>query len=158
MAVITGSSTHNERIERLWRDVYRCVSVLFADTFRKLEDERKLDSLNEIDLYCLHFVFKPRINFTLASFIECWNNHSISTEKNCTPNQLFIQGIIEANNFPELQHTAQLPSGTARPSPRDHVQIPHFTFLCHSLFRCQELILLNLVMTLALILILLKSN
>jgi len=29
-AVITGSSTHNERIERLWRDVYRCVGVLFA--------------------------------------------------------------------------------------------------------------------------------
>ena len=26
LAVITGSSTHNERIERLWRDVYRCVS------------------------------------------------------------------------------------------------------------------------------------
>ena len=25
-AVITGSSTHNERIERLWRDVMRCVS------------------------------------------------------------------------------------------------------------------------------------
>ena len=31
-AVITGSSTHNECIERLWRDVYRCVAVLFHDT------------------------------------------------------------------------------------------------------------------------------
>lgn len=124
-AVITGSSTHNERIERLWRDVYRSVGVLFADTFRKLEDEGKLDSLNEIDLYCLHFVFKPRINFTLASFIDSWNNHSISTEKNCTPNQLFIQGIIEASNFPE-QHAAQ--SGVPMPISRDHVQVPCFTF------------------------------
>lgn len=38
-AVTTGSSTHNQRnqrIERLWRDVYRCVGVLFADTFRLL--------------------------------------------------------------------------------------------------------------------------
>lgn len=30
--VLTGSSTHNERIERLWRDVHRCL-IHFADTF-----------------------------------------------------------------------------------------------------------------------------
>ena len=28
-AVITGSSVHNTRIERLWRDVFRCVSSIF---------------------------------------------------------------------------------------------------------------------------------
>ena len=28
-AVVMGSSTHNERIERLWRDVHRCVTSLF---------------------------------------------------------------------------------------------------------------------------------
>ncbi len=33
-AVIVGSCTHNERIERLSRDVQRCVAVLFADLFR----------------------------------------------------------------------------------------------------------------------------
>ena len=27
--VITGSSTHNERVERMWRDVTRCVSNLY---------------------------------------------------------------------------------------------------------------------------------
>ena len=32
LCVLTGSSTHNERIERLWRDVHRCV-VHFADIF-----------------------------------------------------------------------------------------------------------------------------
>lgn len=31
--VITGSSTHNERIERLWRDVHRSVVRVFAETF-----------------------------------------------------------------------------------------------------------------------------
>ena len=85
-AVITGSSTHNEQIERLWRDVYRCVGILYADTFRQLEEEGKLDALNEIDIFCLHFVFKPRNNSTLFSFTESWNNHSISTEANHTPN------------------------------------------------------------------------
>ena len=37
-SVVTGCSTHKERIERLWRDVHRCVAH-FADTFRDLECE-----------------------------------------------------------------------------------------------------------------------
>ena len=64
-AVLVGSSTHNERIERLWCDVYRCVGVLFADLFREMECDRSLHSLNEVDLFCLHSVFLPRINSLL---------------------------------------------------------------------------------------------
>ena len=45
-AVITGASTPNQRIERMWQDVHRCVSVMFADTFRMLKGEGKLNSLN----------------------------------------------------------------------------------------------------------------
>ena len=56
-AVLVGSSTHNERIEHLWRDVHRCVGVLYADLFRKMEDDGILSSLNEVDLFCLHVVF-----------------------------------------------------------------------------------------------------
>ena len=145
-AVITGSSTHNERIERLWRDVYRCVGVIFADTFRQLEDEGSLDNLNDIDLYCLHFVFKPRINFALAAFVESWNNHSISTEGNYTPNQLFVQGILQAPESFIQHHTAQIPSCTVHQSPssRSHVQVPHSAFepcvtLCIRLSRVNPL-------------------
>lgn len=47
-AVITG---HNERVERLWRDVYRCIGVLYHDTFKSLEGEGKL---NKVDIFCLH--------------------------------------------------------------------------------------------------------
>ena len=60
-AVITGSSVHNERVERLWRDVHRCVASVFTAVFRSLESSGKLDCLNEVDLYCLHYVFLPRI-------------------------------------------------------------------------------------------------
>lgn len=35
--VITGSSVHNERIERLWRDVHRCVASVYADLFRQMD-------------------------------------------------------------------------------------------------------------------------
>ena len=41
------------------------VCVLFTDTFRALEADGHLDCLNEVDLYCLHFVFLPRINSAL---------------------------------------------------------------------------------------------
>ena len=44
-AVITGSSTHNKRIERLWRDVFRCVTKLLCDTFYALENDNSLDPL-----------------------------------------------------------------------------------------------------------------
>ena len=54
-AVLIGSSTHNQRIESLWRDMYRSVGALYADFFRKMEDDNRLHTLNEIDLYCLHF-------------------------------------------------------------------------------------------------------
>ena len=126
-AVTTGSSTHNKRIERLWRDVTRCVSVLFADTFRKLEDEGNLDCLNETDMYCLHYVFKPRINSHWESFIESRNNHSLSTEANQTPNQLFICGALESGTFPQ-QPQASHASNSFQPSPRDHVQVPRLRF------------------------------
>ena len=50
-SVITGSSTHNERIERLWRDVTRSVGSYFYATFQELELNGHLDVLNEIDMY-----------------------------------------------------------------------------------------------------------
>ena len=62
LSVITGSSTHNERVERLWRDVNRCVTTPFADTFYELEALGLLDPLNEVDVFCLHNIFLPRIN------------------------------------------------------------------------------------------------
>lgn len=30
--IVVGSSTHNERIERLWRDVFCCVGTVFYTT------------------------------------------------------------------------------------------------------------------------------
>ena len=78
--VTVGSSTHNERIEQLWRDVRTSVLKPFAELFRVLGSEDNLDPLNDIDLFCLHHIFIPRINENLRSFTHGWNNHRISTE------------------------------------------------------------------------------
>ena len=125
-AVITGSSTHNERVERLWRDYHRCVGVVFADTFRQLEEEEHLDSLNEIDLYCLHYVFIPRIDLALKEFIESWNNHPLSSCGNFTPNQLFVRGAIEYNITPQLpQNLMPATQSGNPPTPQNHQSSNH---------------------------------
>ena len=66
--VIVGSSVHNIRIERLWRDTFRCVLSVFYQPFHFLEECGKLDSMSESDLFCLHFVYLPRINKALEDF------------------------------------------------------------------------------------------
>ena len=101
--VITGSSVHNERIERMWQDVHRCVARTFGDTFRDLECDCVLDPLNEADLYCIHYIYLPRINKALLEFQESWNNHALSTEGNRTPYQLLLEGLDHVSgtyNYP----------------------------------------------------------
>ena len=124
-AVITGSSTHNTRIERMWRDVYRCVSVSFCDAFHQLEEDGHLDVLNEVDMYCLHLVYIKKIDRCLKLFTESWNNHPLSTEQNRTPNQLFIEGALQQQ---ALHPTTRNPSRCILPAPRDHVLVPRSIF------------------------------
>ena len=65
--VLTGSSTHNERIERLWRDVHRGV-LHFADTFHGLESDGILDILNDADMFSLHYVFLHELTSVYMTF------------------------------------------------------------------------------------------
>lgn len=78
-SVITGSSTHNKRIERLWRDIFRCILSVFYQLFYYLEDRGVLDPLSDMDLYCLHLVYKPKINEALRAFVSGWNHHALRT-------------------------------------------------------------------------------
>lgn len=91
---IAGASVHNTHIERLWRDVYNGVTFKFVNLFSSFEDKGILDADNITDLFCLHFVYMPRINQCLQKFTNAWNNHNISTEGNHTPLQMFTMGVI----------------------------------------------------------------
>ena len=78
------------------RDVHRCIVSIFTTTFRSLESNENIDALNEVDLYCLYYVFLPRINKSLLEFQECWNNHVLSCEGNKSPLQLFEEGSMNS--------------------------------------------------------------
>ena len=92
-SVIVGSSVHNQRVERLHRDINTQVINKFYNEFNELEKEGLLDAGNEADLFCLHLVYLPRINKLLNEFVEASNHHSLSTENNKTPLQLFYCNI-----------------------------------------------------------------
>ena len=86
---ITGRSVHNQRIERLWRDVFTlCIGHLYH-MFYSLEEEGLLDPIDEMDLFALHFVFLPHINLQLECFKAAYCRHRLRTEHNCTPLQLW---------------------------------------------------------------------
>ncbi len=46
-SMITGSSVHNQHIERLWRDMHKSITILFYKLFYFLEHHSLLDHLNE---------------------------------------------------------------------------------------------------------------
>ena len=67
--MITGKSTHNQRIKRLWRDVFPGALSYFYELFYFMEEELIRDPLNDIHLACLHYVYLSKIFLTNMTFM-----------------------------------------------------------------------------------------
>lgn len=98
---IAGKSVHNQRIERLWRDVFSHVLQLYYSLFYFLEDNELIDCELDTDLYALHCVFVPIINRALKQFQGAYNNHSLRTEQNWTPLMIWTNGILSSEHAGE---------------------------------------------------------
>lgn len=97
-SMIVGSSTHNQRIERLWRDYHACVTKLYYRLFYFLESQSLLEHTNGVCLYALEYVYLPRINRAIDCFLQGWNSHGIRTAQHLCPQQLFTQGVLRLHH------------------------------------------------------------
>ena len=97
-SMITGTSVHNQRIERLWVDLRRVVVSYYIRFFLHLESSQVLDTLNEDHLFALHYVFLPRINRAIEEFIHDWNYHPLSSTGNRSPLSVWYSGVSSSIN------------------------------------------------------------
>ena len=95
---IAGSSLHNQRIERIWRDVYRCVCSTYHEIFYSLEAVGVLDPDSEMDLFILHCLYLPLINHSLKEFFNAWNSHPLRTEHNWSPKRIWLNSMISQDH------------------------------------------------------------
>ena len=129
-SVITGSSVHNQRIERLWRDLFSCATCLFYQLFYFLEETNTLDPLSDIDLYALHYIYVPRINQQLRHFQTAWNNHRIRTTR-LTPLQMFIRHARNLESTNSLNNYSIDEDGPIPSSDLQHIIVPRNSISLH---------------------------
>lgn len=121
---LLGKSTHNQRIERLWRDVFEGCLDLFYQIFNFLERNGFLDVLDDVQMWSLHYVYVPILNRHLEAWKNAWIYHPLRTEGNKSPLQLWIHG---------LSHTMLMTSG-------DQVQVIGLYQILHILYRMEDVI------------------
>lgn len=103
-SALRGTSTQNQRIERLWRDVFRCVASTYYYLFQAMVESGILNIDILLHKIILHFVFIPRINASIQLFTNAWNNHPLRTERNKSPVRIWQSGMADIRNR-ELQVT-----------------------------------------------------
>ena len=132
-SILVGNSTHNQRVERMWRDMHKCATILYYRLFYFMEQQELLNPLNKYHLWALHFVFLPRINKTLREFTQSWNHHPMRTTNHKSPNQLFTAGaiLLQNSDIPGLDFFLEVdeyygidPDGPIPVDSDGHIDVP----------------------------------
>jgi hypothetical protein len=87
----TGDSQANQRIEQLWRWVTEKVSMFYINAFWDME-QLGMNIEDPETLFCLHYLFVPRICEDLQRFRSTWLYHKMRTApNNASPRELYMK-------------------------------------------------------------------
>lgn len=111
-------STHNQRIERLWGDVWRGVVNVYHSLFTLLENDGVIDCNNEMHVRALHYIYLSQINRDLQLFVNQWNHHCLRTARYMSPYQFFVRGCpqLQAQNSTGIQRVFGADEQPAQPA------------------------------------------
>ena len=93
-SMLTGKSTHNQRIERLWRGVCEGILSMYYRLFYFMEDQGLLDPFNNLHITALHYVYLQKINEKLEAWRNAWSRHRMRTVKS-SPVLLWVSGQLQ---------------------------------------------------------------
>lgn len=63
-----------------------------------MEEVGDFDPTDDVHLFVLHLVFKPRINISLEQFIGSWNINPMHTECNWSPKKMCMNAVLDPVN------------------------------------------------------------
>lgn len=69
---LKGKSTHNQRIERYWRDFRHNMGEFYMQIFKNMQDNNELDIKNPLHFECLRYCFGNLIREDLVSTRKNW--------------------------------------------------------------------------------------
>ena len=110
------------------KDMFSNVLSSYVYIFQELETEGSLNILNKTDLFCLYFVYLPRLNRSLVNFVSGHNLSALPHNQGVTPQQKYFRdndcdtnllGVL-ANN--DIVTQVEIDLATISPISEEHLQ------------------------------------